>query len=99
MDPGEDFDQRGFAGAVLTQESDDFAGADFDACVIEGTRATKPLRHAAHRQKILFQPLRKGHWKLKFYWNVSCLGRTRAAKCVSAAQLMWLTNCIDGGSL
>ena len=92
MDPGEDFDQRGFAGAVLAQERDDFTRADFDACVTEGTRAAKPLRHAAHRQKILFRPLGKGHWKLKFYGMSPGDGR---AACVSAAQLTWLTNCTD----
>ena len=81
MDPGEDLDQRGFAGAVLAQERDDLTRAHFDACVTEGARAAKPLRHAAHRQKILFRPLGKGHWKVEIL--LECPAGDGRGQCVS----------------
>ena len=93
MDSGENLDQRGFAGAILTQERDDLARADFDACVTEGARAAKPLRHAAHRQEMVVQPRGNGHWKVEILPECLLPGTDARLRCDFAGQSIWLTNC------
>ncbi len=45
---GQHLDQRGFAGAVVAEQADDFAGIEINAGVIDGLDAAEGNRDVAH---------------------------------------------------
>src|SRR5450631_3797102 len=51
MDAADQFDQRGFAGAVLADQTMDFAGHDVPVDRIERDDAAEPLRRVRHFEK------------------------------------------------
>src|SRR5204863_2495121 len=51
VDPCENLDERGLAGAVFAEQRDNFARADVYTCIDERLRAAEVLRHAAHGEK------------------------------------------------
>ena len=53
VDTSEDLHQRGLAGAVFTDQSHDFAGTDFQLCIVQCVNAGEILLNALHFQNCL----------------------------------------------